>query len=191
MLFRSLLVATALLAAAGVDAYLNLPIDAFPDVSSTQVKIILKAPGMTPEEVETRIAVPVEQEMLGIPRQRLLRSMSKYALTDITIDFEDGTDIYWARSRVLEYLNGIADGSSKKIAILHNVEDFREIREGLAIVASDRTLKTITFKEMAQQTEVNLNIDAHSLNSVTDLPGNYTLVTSPFCERLLVTRCCR
>jgi hypothetical protein len=52
----------------------------------------------------------------------------------------------------LEYLNGIADGSSKKIAILHNVEDFREIREGLAIVASDRTLKTITFKEMAQQT---------------------------------------
>ncbi|HNE15004.1 MAG TPA: CusA/CzcA family heavy metal efflux RND transporter [Rhodocyclaceae bacterium] len=99
-----LLVATALLAAAGVDAYLNLPIDAFPDVSSTQVKIILKAPGMTPEEVETRIAVPVEQEMLGIPRQRLLRSMSKYALTDITIDFEDGTDIYWARQQVGERL---------------------------------------------------------------------------------------
>ena len=99
-----LLVLTALLIGAGVLAFLGLPIDAFPDVSTTQVKIILKAPGMTPEEVETRLAVPVEQEMLGIPHQRLLRSVSKYALTDITIDFEDGTDIYWARQQVGERL---------------------------------------------------------------------------------------
>ena len=98
------LVLTALLVAAGVQAFLGLPIDAYPDVSTTQVKIILKAPGMTPEEVETRLAVPVEQELLGIPRQRLLRSTSKYALTDITIDFEDGTDIYWARQQVGERL---------------------------------------------------------------------------------------
>ena len=100
-----ILVLTGLLIAAGVMAFLGLPIDAFPDVSSTQVKIILKAPGMTPEEVETRIATPVEQEMLGIPHQRLLRSVSKYALTDITIDFEDGTDIYWARQQVGERLS--------------------------------------------------------------------------------------
>ncbi|QID19352.1 efflux RND transporter permease subunit [Nitrogeniibacter mangrovi] len=98
------LVLTAMLVAAGVQAFLKLPIDAFPDVSTTQVKIILKAPGMTPEEVEMRLAVPVEQEMLGIPNQRLLRSTSKYALTDITIDFEDGTDIYWARQQVGERL---------------------------------------------------------------------------------------
>ncbi|WP_153130865.1 efflux RND transporter permease subunit [Dechloromonas hortensis] len=100
-----LLVLTALLIGTGVMAFLGLPIDAYPDVSTTQVKIILKAPGMTPEEVETRLAVPVEQEMLGIPHQRLLRSTSKYALTDITIDFEDGTDIYWARQQVGERLN--------------------------------------------------------------------------------------
>ena len=92
------------LTGAGVFSFLGLPIDAFPDVSTTQVKIILKAPGMTPEEVETRLAVPVEQELLGIPHQRLLRSTSKYALTDITIDFEDGTDIYWARQQVGERL---------------------------------------------------------------------------------------
>ena len=84
--------------------FLGLPIDAYPDVSTTQVKIILKAPGMTPEEVETRLAVPVEQELLGIPHQRLLRSTSKYALTDITIDFADGTDIYRARQQVGERL---------------------------------------------------------------------------------------
>ena len=96
-----------LLTAAGIQAWRQLPIDAFPDVSTTQVKLILKAPGMTPEEVETRIAAPIETEMLGIPKQRLLRSISKYGLTDITIDFEDGTDIYWARSQVAERLNGV------------------------------------------------------------------------------------
>ena len=99
-----ILVLTAMLVAAGIQAFLGLPIDAYPDVSTTQVKIILKAPGMTPAEVETRLAVPVEQELLGIPHQRLLRSTSKYSLTDITIDFEDGTDIYWARQQVGERL---------------------------------------------------------------------------------------
>ncbi|MCL2636383.1 MAG: efflux RND transporter permease subunit, partial [Betaproteobacteria bacterium] len=103
------LVLTAALVGAGIQAFLGLPIDAFPDVSTTQVKIILKAPGMTPEEVETRLAVPVEQELLGIPQQRLLRSMSKYALTDITLDFEDGTDIYWARQQVGERLAAAMD----------------------------------------------------------------------------------
>jgi cobalt-zinc-cadmium resistance protein CzcA len=98
---------TMLLVGAGMYAFEGLPIDAFPDVSTTQVKIILKAPGMTPEEVESRLAVPIEQEMLGIPHQRLLRSTSKYALTDITIDFEDGTDIYWARQQVNERLSGV------------------------------------------------------------------------------------
>ena len=103
------LVLTAGLIGAGIQAFLGLPIDAFPDVSTTQVKIILKAPGMTPEEVETRLVVPIEQELLGIPHQRLLRSTSKYALTDITIDFEDGVDIYWARQQVGERLAAAMD----------------------------------------------------------------------------------
>src|SRR5574343_243171 len=104
-----MLLLTVMLTAGGIHAFIGLPIDAFPDVSTTQVKIILKAPGMTPEEVETRLAVPVEQEPLGIPHQRLLRSTSKYALTDITLDFEDGTDIYWARQQVGERLAGAMD----------------------------------------------------------------------------------
>ncbi|MHB1272534.1 MAG: efflux RND transporter permease subunit [Rhodanobacter sp.] len=101
------LLAAALLAAAGWFAFQRLPIDAFPDVSSTQVKVIVKAPGMTPEEIETRIAIPIEVEMLGIPDQRMLRSVSKYGLVDVTVDFQDGTDIYWARQQVAERLNGI------------------------------------------------------------------------------------
>ncbi|MHB9118663.1 MAG: efflux RND transporter permease subunit [Burkholderiales bacterium] len=99
--------ATLLLIGAGGYAFKNLPIDAFPDVSSTQVKLIMKAPGMTPEEVEARITAPIELEMLGIPKQKILRSVSKYALADITIDFHDGTDIYWARQQVSERLNNI------------------------------------------------------------------------------------
>ena len=102
-----MLVLTTLLVGAGAYAFKNLPIDAFPDVSSTQVKIIIKAPGMTPEEVEARMTAPVEVEMLGLPNQTMLRSVAKYALTDITVDFADGTDIYWARQQVAERLNGI------------------------------------------------------------------------------------
>jgi cobalt-zinc-cadmium resistance protein CzcA len=102
-----MLILTLGLAAAGTLAYQSLPIDAFPDVSSTQVKIIIKAPGMTPEEVEARITAPIEVEMLGIPHQSGLRSVAKYALTDITVDFEDGTDIYWARQQVAERLNAV------------------------------------------------------------------------------------
>ena len=96
----------ALLAAGGM-ALRDLPIDAFPDVSTTQVKIILKAPGMTPAEVEARIVAPIEQELLGIPSQVMLRSQSKYAIADITLDFADGTDIYWARQQVSERLSGV------------------------------------------------------------------------------------
>ena len=98
-----------MVAAAGWYALTGLPIDAFPDVSSTQVKIIMKAPGMTPEEVESRIAVPIEVEMLGIPKTKILRSVTKYGLVDVTIDFEDGTDIYWARQQVSERLGGLTE----------------------------------------------------------------------------------
>ncbi|WP_215409136.1 CusA/CzcA family heavy metal efflux RND transporter [Janthinobacterium sp. JC611] len=101
------LVLAALLAAAGVQAFRALPIDAFPDVSGTQVKLIVKAPGMTPEEVEARIVAPIEQELLGIPRQAVLRSQSKYAIADITLDFEEGTDVFWARQQVSERLAGV------------------------------------------------------------------------------------
>lgn len=101
------LLAGLLLMGAGWLAFKNLPIDAFPDVASTQVKVIMKAPGMTPEEIETRIALPIEVEMLGIPKQRMLRSVSKYGIVDVSIDFEDGTDIYWARQQVSERLAGI------------------------------------------------------------------------------------
>ena len=94
-----------LLSGGGYIAFKNIPIDAFPEVSPTQVKIIIKAPGMTPEEIETRITAPIEVNLLGIPHQAMLRSVAKYALTDITVDFVEGTDIFWARQQIAERLN--------------------------------------------------------------------------------------
>ena len=140
------LVLTVLLASAGVVALRGLPIDAFPDVSTTQVKIIIKAPGMTPEEVESRITVPIEQEMLGIPRQRLLRAMTKYGIADITIDFEDGADIYWARQQVSERLDAVtgmlpADASGGLAPITTPLGDmFMFTIEGPLSLTDKRTL---------------------------------------------------
>ena len=101
------LLLAALLALAGLRAWFQLPIDAFPDISPTQAKIILKIPGMTPEEVELRVVRPIEQELLSIPKKRMVRSVSKYGIADITLDFEEGTDIYWARQQVSERLSGV------------------------------------------------------------------------------------
>ncbi|WP_420141200.1 efflux RND transporter permease subunit [Sphingomonas sp.] len=106
--YRLLVLALALVTAGlGAWAFSTLPVDAYPDIAQTQVKIILKAPGMTPEEVETRIIAPIELEMLGLPRQAVLRSTAKYAIADVTIDFDEGTDIYWARQQVSERLAGV------------------------------------------------------------------------------------
>ncbi len=109
-----LLLAAALLIG-GVWAFKTLPIDAFPDISAPQVQIIVKAPGLSPSEVESRITFPIEMEMQGLPRQKILRSVTKYALSIIKIDFEDGTDIYWARNQVNERLNQVWNNLPKGI----------------------------------------------------------------------------
>lgn len=106
---RWLTAALALLVAVvGAWSFITLPIDAFPEIAPTQVKLILKAPGMTPEEVEARVITPIEQQMLGMPDQQMLRSVAKYAIADITISFSDAADIYWARAQVAERFAAVA-----------------------------------------------------------------------------------
>jgi len=104
-----------LLGVGGTYAFKKLTIDAFPDVSPVQVKMIFKAPGLTPKEVEQQILIPVELEMQGIPHQKMVRSIAKYAFADITIDFEDGTDIYWARNVVHQRLARIKEELPKGV----------------------------------------------------------------------------
>ncbi|QOW20967.1 efflux RND transporter permease subunit [Novilysobacter avium] len=107
---QRLLVLLAALAVciAGAMAFMRLPIDAFPDISPTQVKLVLKAPGLTPEEVEARVITPLEMELLGVPSAVMLRSAAKYAIADITLDFAEGTDLYWARQQVAERFANVA-----------------------------------------------------------------------------------
>ncbi|STQ86266.1 CusA/CzcA family heavy metal efflux RND transporter [Helicobacter muridarum] len=93
-----------LLLAYGVFSFVRIPIDAFPDVSSTQVKIIMKMPGASPEEVENRVVRPLELELLGLQGQTSLRSISKFAIADITINFEDSVNMNIARQMVNERL---------------------------------------------------------------------------------------
>ncbi|WRG16397.1 efflux RND transporter permease subunit [Helicobacter pylori] len=91
----------------GTYSFIHTPVDAFPDISPTQVKIILKFPGSSPEEMENNIVRPLELELLGLKGQKSLRSISKYSISDITIDFDDSVDIYLARNIVNERLSSV------------------------------------------------------------------------------------
>ncbi|MEK7816081.1 MAG: CusA/CzcA family heavy metal efflux RND transporter [Pseudomonadota bacterium] len=133
-----ILLLAAAVTAGGLWAFRSLPIDAFPDISSPQVMVIVKAPGMAPEEVEARISFPIEMEMQGLPRQTVLRSTTKYALASVIIDFEDGTDIYWARAQVAERLNqvwsslpaGVSGGLAPITTPLGEIYMYRIVGEG-------------------------------------------------------------
>ncbi|MCP4661426.1 MAG: efflux RND transporter permease subunit [bacterium] len=93
-----------LLMAAGIHSALRLPIDAVPDVTNVQVQVLTDSPGLAPEEVEQFVTFPVETAMSGLPRIEEVRSLTKFGLSVVTVVFEEGTDIYWARQQVSERL---------------------------------------------------------------------------------------
>ncbi|MCK5410577.1 MAG: efflux RND transporter permease subunit, partial [Gemmatimonadetes bacterium] len=101
------LLATAAVVAGGVWAMLNTPLDAIPDLSDVQVIVQTDFREQAPDIVEDQVTYPIASEMLKVPGARVVRGFSFFGLSLVYVIFEDGTDIYWARSRVLEYLNGI------------------------------------------------------------------------------------
>src|SRR5688572_22002815 len=98
------LIASAAVGALGIYNYFRLPIDAVPDITNVQVQINTEAPGHSPLEAEQRITYVVENAMAGLPKLSYTRSISRYGLSQVTVVFEDGTDIYFARQRVAERL---------------------------------------------------------------------------------------
>src|SRR3972149_6257752 len=106
-------IATVLLVGAGLWAMNRLPVDAFPDVTSIQVQVLTQAGGMAPTEVEKQITFPIETTMGGLPRLQEIRSLSKIGLSVITVVFEDGVDIYFARQQVFERLRRAREGPPK------------------------------------------------------------------------------
>ena len=103
----AVLVATAAITLGGVWALLRTPVDAIPDLSDVQVIVMTEWPGQAPQIVEDQVTYPLSTEMLKVPRTKVVRGMSQFGLSAVYVVFEDGTDLYWARSRVLEYLNGV------------------------------------------------------------------------------------
>ena len=93
-----------LLVGVGLDAMRRLPIDAVPDVTNVQVQVLTSSPALGPEEVERFITSPVEIAMSGLPGLEEVRSVSRFGLSAVTVVFEDGTDIYFARQQVNERL---------------------------------------------------------------------------------------
>ena len=99
------LLGTFFLIAAGIYAVINTPLDALPDLSDVQVILYTEYPGQAPQVVEDQVTYPLSTAMLAVPRSKVVRGLSAFGASFVYIIFEDGTDIYWARSRVLEYLN--------------------------------------------------------------------------------------
>ena len=99
------LLLTVLVIAGGVYAMLHTPLDALPDLSDTQVIIYTDYPGQAPQVVEDQITYPLSAAMLGVPKSKVVRGFSFFGASFVYVIFEDGVDLYWARSRVLEYLN--------------------------------------------------------------------------------------
>src|ERR1700731_3527074 len=97
---------TGFAAAAGIYALLHLPLDAIPDLSDTQVIVYTEYPGQAPQVIEDQVTYPLTTAMLTVPRSKVVRGFSFFGVSFVYVIFEDGTDIYWARSRVLEFLNG-------------------------------------------------------------------------------------
>ncbi len=100
---------TILVAAIGWYSLNDIPIDAFPDVTNVQVQVIAEGPGLSPVEVEKLVTFPIEVAMNGLPRLTEVRSISKFGLTVVTIVFEDGVDVYFARQLVLERLRSVRE----------------------------------------------------------------------------------
>ncbi len=102
------IIGTLLLALAGGYALLNTPIDAIPDLSDVQVIVFTEFPGQAPQVVEDQVTYPLTTAMLAVPFAKVVRGYSFFGYSFVYIIFEDGTDMYWARSRVLEYLNYVS-----------------------------------------------------------------------------------
>jgi Cu(I)/Ag(I) efflux system membrane protein CusA/SilA len=99
------LLTTASIVAIGIYAIVRMPVDALPDLSDVQVIVYTEYPGQGPQVVEDQVTYPLTTAMLAVPRSKVVRGFSNFGVSFVYVIFEDGTDIYWARSRVLEYLN--------------------------------------------------------------------------------------
>src|SRR5512132_1407026 len=136
-----ILLATLLIVIGGVVAVIKTPLDALPDLSDVQVIVYTEYPGQAPQVVEDQVTYPLTTAMLAVPKSKVVRGFSFFGASFVYVIFEDGTDIYWARTRVLEYLNFAAGRLPKGVtpALGPDATGVGWVYQ-YALVAKDKTL---------------------------------------------------
>jgi len=167
-----------LVVAVGVRSLLELPIDAVPDVTNVQVQILTKSPGLGPEEIERFISFPVEAAMSGLPRIEEIRSVSKFGLSVVTVVFDEGTDIYWARQLISERLNeareqipdGYGEPAMGPISTgLGEIYQFEVKGEPMCKDGHPNTDKCFTPMELRTLLDWNINYQLRSVRGIVEV----------------------
>jgi copper/silver efflux system protein len=171
------LLTTLILVGVGVWSVANPPLDALPDLSDTQVIVYIEYPGQAPQVVEDQVTYPLTTALLAVPHAKVVRGFSDFGLSFVYVVFEDGTDLYWARSRVLEYRNFAAKrlpqgvtpalgpdasgvgwvyeyvvlGAQRTLAELRSIQDWI-VRYNLVTAASRSNIKSWSIPENCKPT---------------------------------------
>ena len=139
------LLATLFVILGGVVAVVKTPLDALPDLSDVQVIVYTEVPGQAPQVVEDQVTYPLTTAMLAVPKSKVVRGFSFFGASFVYVIFEDGTDIYWARSRVLEYLNFASSRLPKGVALSHRaiLANIAQVRAVIDFSVEDKVLNAM------------------------------------------------
>jgi heavy metal efflux system protein len=156
-------VVTLLIAAHGIKAYIDTPIEAFPDVTNYQVNVIAQLPGLAPEEMERQVTIPLERELNGIPEMTLMRSESLFGLSLVSLIFLDDADVFKARTRVTERLASASLPEGVDVSLAPEATPLGEVYQFRLV--SDRHALT----ELRSEMEWNVRKVLRQVQGVADL----------------------
>ena len=176
------LIATAFAVVGGMWALTHLPLDAIPDLSDTQVIVYTEFPGQAPQVVEDQVTYPLTTAMLTVPKSKVVRGFSFFGVSFVYVIFEDGTDIYWARSRVLEYLNAAGKAAAGRRDPDLGPGRHRR-RLGLPVRRASRKNKSLAELRSLQDWEIRFGLaKAEGVAEVASVGGfvkQYNVVIDP------------
>jgi len=172
---------TLLLIAGGVIAMLRTPLDALPDLSDVQVIVYTEVPGQAPQVVEDQVTYPLTTAMLAVPHSKVVRGFSFFGASFVYVIFDDGTDIYWARSRVLEYLNAAAGRLPPNVTpqLGPDATGVGWVYQ-YVLLAKDRTLAELrTLQDWYLRYQINASPGVSEVASVGGFVQQYQVIVDP------------
>ena len=175
------LLGTSFIVAAGIYSVVTTPVDAIPDLSDVQVIVYTEYPGQAPQVIEDQVTYPLTTAMLAVPKSKVVRGLSVFGASFVYIIFEDGTDIYWARSRVLEYLNYVSGRLPRGVtaSLGPDATGVGWVYE-YAVLAKDRTLEELrTIQDWFIRYQLT---KAHGVSEIASVGGfikQYQVTVNP------------